>query len=288
MAATVDAILQTRYSDNILLQVQQLTSRIVPTVFQKPDCQGAIEYQDQIATHEASEKTSRNQKIENIDPTYDHRKIIPRFFYVAPLIDTMDKLMMCKDPSSEVVQSNAGALARKQETVLCVAFRANAYSGTAGTTANSLPTGQIIVHSSAGLNMVKIRAAHQILDENEVPVENRHLAMTAEQVGNLLAITEVTSSDYAQVKALVSGQPGTLCGFSIVRSERLEKSSTTRYCMAYHKTGMVLGTWLDLNTRIDRRPDLVGSPWQLNAEQSYGATRLEEKKVVQIECTEIA
>ena len=287
MAATVDAILQTRYSDNILLQVQQLTSRIVPTVFQKPNCQGELDYQDQIATAEASEKTARNQKVVNTDPTFDHRKIVPRYFYMAPLIDNMDKLMMCKDPSSEVVQSNAGGLARAKETVICVAFRANAYSGKAGTYANSLPTGQIIVHSSAGLNMVKIRAAQQILDENEVPTEDRYLAMTAEQKANLLAITEVTSADYAQVRALVSGQPGTICGFTPVYSERLEKSSTTRYCMEYHKTGMVMGTWMDLKAEITIESSLHFSA-QVYAAQSYGATRLEEKKVVQIECTEIA
>lgn len=281
----VDTALVKQYSDNILLLSQQLVTKLAPTVYIKPDCAGEESYQDQLASEDALEKISRNEVVVNTDPNYARRKILPRYFYKAPLVDSMDKLMMMKDPTNEIVQNNAAALARAKDTVINAALGGAAYGAKAGTTSYTLGSGQIIVHSSAGLNMVKIREAQKILSQNEVPDTDRYFAVTAEQIEDLLAVTEVTSADYAQVKALVSGQPGTICGFSFVRCERLTLSSTTRYCYAYHKTGVVLGIWLDLKASIDILPQNHFSA-QVYAGQSYGATRLEEEKVVQVQCTE--
>ena len=281
----VDTALTRQYSDNIQLLTQQLLVTVAPTVYQKPGCKGEMEFQDQLASEVADEKIARNEVVRNSDPNYARRKITPRYFYKAPLIDNMDKLMLVKDPTNEIVQNNAGALARAKDTVVCLAFRATASGGKDGTTSYTLPTGQIIVHSTAGLNMVKIRSAKKILDKNSVPLSDRYFAINAEAVEDLLAITEVTSSDYAQVKALVSGQPGTVCGFNFVQTERCYITGTTRWLAAYHKTGVVLGSWIDLKASIDIMPGLHFSA-QVYAGQSYGATRLEEEKVVCVECTE--
>jgi len=281
----VDSILIRQYSDNITLLVQQKLVKIANTVYQKPDCVGEMSFQEQLESTIAQEKLSRNEVVVNTDPSYERRKIVPRYFYKAPLVDNIDKVMMAKDPTSPIVMNNAGALARAKDEVVCTAFSALAYYGKAGTSSISLASAQIIVHSSAGMNMVKIRAAKKKLDAYEVEEEDRYLALSAEQVEDLLAISEVTSADYAQVKALVNGQVGTLVGFQLKQTERLEKSSTTRYCHAYHKNGMVLGTWLDMKASIDILPGRHFSA-QIYAGQSYGATRLEEKRVIRVECTE--
>lgn len=282
----IDTALKNQYSDNIMLLTQQLMVKVAPTVYQKPGCSGEVSFQDAIASEDADEKTSRNEVVRNSDPDYSRRKIVPRYFYKAPLIDKMDKLQLLKDPTNEVVRTNAGALARAKDTVVCNSFSGTAYGGKDGTTSYTVPSGQIIVHSSVGLNMTKIRSAKKILDENEVDSADRCFAISAEQVEDLLAITEVTSSDYAQVKALVSGQPGTVCGFNFIQTERLPLfSAGVRNCAAYHKTGVVLGSWLDFLASIDIMPGLHFSA-QVYAGQSYGATRLEEEKVVLVQCSE--
>ena len=281
----VDTALKNQYSANIMLLVQQLEAKISPTVYQKPDCSGEVSFQDQIASEDAQEKLARNEVVVNTDPDYARRKIVPRYFYKAPLIDNVDKLMLVKDPTSEVVQTNAGALVRAKETVICTAFFGTAYGGKDGTTGNTLAGDQVIANGGTGLTMDKIRKAKKVLDQNEVADSDRHLAVTAEQIEDLLALTEVTSTDYAQVKALVSGQPGTLVGFNIVRTERLPVSASIRQCAAYHKTAMVLGTWIDMKASIDILPSVHFSA-QVYAGQSYGATRLEEEKLVEIDCSE--
>jgi len=279
----VDTALQRQYSDNILLLTQQLLVKVAPTVYQKPNCSGEMSFQDQLASEDADEKLARNEVVRNTDPSYERRKIVPRYFYKAPLVDNMDKVMLVKDPTNEIVQNNGGALARAKDQTICTAFFATAYSGKDGTTENAIS--HTIATGSVGLTMAKIRSAKKTLDQNEVPATDRYFAITAEEVEDLLVLTEVTSTDYAQVKALVSGQPGTICGFNFIQTERLPISSTTRKCAAYHKTGMVLGIWIDLKASIDIMPGLHFSA-QIYAGQSYGATRLEEDKVVEVDCTE--
>ena len=279
----VDTALQRQYSDNILLLTQQLLVKVAPTVYQKPNCSGEMSFQDQLASEDADEKLARNEVVRNTDPSYERRKIVPRYFYKAPLVDNMDKVMLVKDPTNEIVQNNGGALARAKDQTICTAFFATAYSGKDGTTENAIS--HTIATGSVGLTMAKIRSAKKTLDQNEVPATDRYFAITAEEVEDLLVLTEVTSTDFAQVKALVSGQPGTICGFNFIQTERLPISSTTRKCAAYHKTGMVLGIWIDLKASIDIMPGLHFSA-QIYAGQSYGATRLEEDKVVEVDCTE--
>jgi len=281
----VDTALINQYSDNIILLTQQMTLKVAPTVFQKPNCNGEVSFQDQLASETADEKLARNEIVRNTDPDYNRRKIVPRTFYKAPLVDNMDKVMMAKDPTSEIVRNNAAALARAKDEVVCNAFFGTAYSGKTGITPNTLGGIQVIGVGATGLTMAKVRQAKKVLDKNEVESDNRYFAITAEQVEDLLAITEVTSTEYAQVRALVSGQPGTICGFNFVQSERLPISGTTRQCAAYHKNGMVLGIWEDLVASIDILPSVHFSA-QIYARQSYGATRLEEVRVVEVDCKE--
>lgn len=285
MADAVDAILKAQYSSNIELLSQQLLVKLAPTVHIKSDCQGEASYQEQLASSDAQEKTGRNQDVVNEDPSYNKRKITPRYFYKAPLVDKMDKVFMCKDPTNEIVQNNGGALARAKDTVIANAFFATAYSGKDGTTASSLATANKVAVATSGLTLAKLRTASKILNAFEVPESDRFLACTAAQITDLLADSTVTSADYNTIRALVDGNIKAFMGFEFVRSERMPISSTTRKAAAYHRSGMCLGVWMDMLTSIDILPGKHFSA-QIYAGQSYGATRLEEKKVVEISCVE--
>jgi len=206
-------------------------------------------------------------------------------FYKAPLVDSMDKVMLVKDPTNEIVQNNGGALARAQDTVIGAAFFATAYGGKEGTTTYTLPTAQIIVNASAGLTVTKLRSASQKLNAAEVPLTDRFLAHTSKQLEDLLADNNVTSADFNTIRALVDGKVDSFMGFKFAMTERLPVASSIRQCAAYHRTGMCLGVWIDMKASIDirSRQALLCTDY---AGQSYGATRLEEEKVVEIDCLE--
>jgi hypothetical protein len=54
--------------------------------------------------------------------------------------------------------------------------------------------------------------------------------------------------------------------------------------LAFAKSGMYLGMWKDMTNRVSIRNDLSGEPWDLYTCVSYGATRLQPGRLIQIAC----
>jgi hypothetical protein len=102
---------------------------------------------------------------------------------------------------------------------------------------------------------------------------------------NLYGTTEIKSVDYNSVKALADGQIDTFLGFKFVRTERVQKdaTATTGYATAWSKGCVALGIGQEISTSVDRRPD-KNNAWQVFADMSMGATRLEDEGVVEIAC----
>ena len=115
--------------------------------------------------------------------------------------------------------------------------------------------------------------------------EELFLACTGKQLTDLLNIEEVTSSDYNTVKALVKGEINQFMGFTFIRSERIVTTTDIAYCFAWAKSGITLGLGADIHTRISERAD-KNYLTQVWCGMSIGATRMEEKKVVEIGCDE--
>jgi hypothetical protein len=58
-----------------------------------------------------------------------------------------------------------------------------------------------------------------------------------------------------------------------------------RHCVAWCRSGLQFGSWKGLKTFVDRRPD-KNYIWQVYMKTTIGATRTQEKKLVQINCGE--
>ena len=137
------------------------------------------------------------------------------------------------------------------------------------------------------------------------PDLEKYFAISSAQLRSLLAQTEITSADYANVKALVEGKVDTFMGFKFINLERLGlnsdssvkfdvatglysaagTASTGRKCYAWVKDGMLLSNGEDIMTRVDERADM-SYMMQVYARMSLGATRLEEVKVLEVHCKE--
>jgi hypothetical protein len=72
-------------------------------------------------------------------------------------------------------------------------------------------------------------------------------------------------------------------GFNWVPSERLPISGGIRSCFAWAKSGLVLGSAENIMTRVGEDP---GKSFNVRvyAKMSIGAVRVEEEKVVQVDC----
>ena len=278
-----------QYSTNVSLLLQQRGSRLRDCVTVGSYTGKAAKAVEQIGEVTAQARTSRHADTPLISTPHDARWVHPTDYEWADMIDDQDKLRMLIDPTSPYAMNGAYALGRAMDSLIITAALGAALTGENGSTSTPFDTSnQQIAVGAAGLTVAKLRTAKKKLMANEVDVENDPLycAVTAVQLDNLLGTTEVTSSDYNTVKALVSGSVDTFMGFKFIHTELLGlDGSGDRRCIAWAKSGMHLGIWNDITTKISERADKSYAT-QVYVKGTFGATRVEEGKVVEIICDE--
>lgn len=276
-----------QFGANIDLLSQQKDSRFMGKVRMETQT-GELGFYEQVGPTAAQERTSRHSDTPRIDTPHARRAVSLRTFEWADLIDHADKVRMLIDPTSTYAMSAVMAMNRSRDDIIIEAALGNAKTGKAGTTLVPLPSSQKVVAGGTGLTIAKLRSAAEILNSNDVdPDIPRCLAFSAQQLTNLLATTEVTSSDFNTVKALVEGKVDEFMGFKFIRSERLTTDANgDRQIIAWAMDGLLLAQGSNNVSRITERADKSYSV-QVFRSEDFGATRMEEDKVVEIACVEV-
>lgn len=283
-----------QYTTNVQLLLQQKGSKLRGTVSTGSYSGKAAKAVEQVGAVNAQKRTQRHGDTPLISTPSDARWIYPVDYEWADLIDDQDKLRMLIDPQSSYAQNGAYALGRAMDDEIISAFFGTAKTGENGSTSTSFATATQQISASTGstgatgLNIAKLREAKKILMENEVDIDNEQLfcVITAEQHDDLLNEAQAISLDYNTRPVLVDGRITAFMGFNFVHCERLGvDASSYRRVPVYAKSGVHLGMWNDINTQISERAD-KGYSTQVYCKGTFGATRTEEKKVVEILCQE--
>ena len=276
-----------QFSDTVSILTQQQTSRLEPYV-RVETIRGSEAYFDQISATAASKVTSRHADTVYTSTPHARRRVTPVKYVWADLIDDFDKVRMLIDPTNSYTQNAIMALQRAKDSEIISALGGTAYTGADGTTSVPFPSGQVVATSVGGsntnLNLEKLAAAASLLGAAEAE-EERYLVVTQSQLDALLTLEKVTSSLYNQIQPLVSGTIDTFFGFKFIRTQLLSKSGNTRYCYAFTREGILLAMGKDVTASIDRLPQKNNST-QVMVEGVFGATRMDENRVVQIQCYE--
>lgn len=278
-----------QYTTNVALLLQQRGSKLRGAVTTGSYTGKAAKAIEQIGAVTAQPRVTRHGDTPLISTPHDARWVFPTDYEWADLIDDQDKLRMLIDPTSPYALNGAYALGRAMDSIIINAALGTAKTGENGTNNTPFDTSnQQVGASTTGLTIAKLREAKKILMENEVDVEMDPLfiAVTAQQLDDLLGTTEVTSADYNTVKALVQGTVDSFMGFKFIHTELLGvDTSSNRRVIAWAQSGLHLGLWDDVNSRIDQRADKSYAT-QVYVKGTFGATRTEEGKVVEILCAE--
>jgi hypothetical protein len=275
-----------QFSGNVEYIVQQKGARLRRTV-REESVTGEEAYFDQVGPAPDPVKiVGRHQDTPLHDMPQARRKLVTYPYVYATLLDKQDKIRTLIDPQSVYAQNAAWTMGRAIDDAIIAAANGTAYTGKAGATGVALPTAQKVVWASGGMTLAKLLAAKEILDAAECdPDEPRYCVLTASQVTDLLNTAEVKDYDYNTVKALAAGQLNTFCGFEFIRTERLTvDASSHTLVLCWVKSGLLLGLGEDVKADIGPRRDKNNSIQVLYG-MDIGATRMEEKKVVQIACT---
>lgn len=248
------------------------------------------QFYDQVDAVEMVDILDRHGDTQIVSVPHKRRMVVPSPSEVADYIDRDDVRRVLNDPQNAYVRSFASAANRKKDDKVIAAFFATASTGVDGSgSATFDTTNYSIASGSAGMTVAKLRQAREILEAAENPEDdgdNRwYIAMSARQRRDLLATTEVTSADFASVKALVQGQINQFMGFTFLKSERLTKVSNDRYVPAWRKASMKLCVSETGRAFVDILPGKRHTT-QVRYELDCGATRMDEKGVVRILCDE--
>lgn len=285
-----------QYSSNVLYLASQKISKLRGTVLNE-SVAGEEKFWDQYGDVEMLERTTRfGDSPINITPRESRRLTLSAYETGEP-IDSFDKIRMLNDPSNPIVMRHAQAAARQYDRTILNAMVGTNYTGRKAPTAVawSAQTGQHVAYNSTnfgsgttGLNTGKLIEAKNIMGEADVDTDNLHIAVTQEQISDMLTATEVRSSDYNSVKALVNGELNSFMGFTFHRvSPSLVPTDASGYrqCMVWSPDAVVLGIGQDVRSYIDQRADKSFN-WYVYMEMFLGATRVDEEKLVEIKCQE--
>jgi hypothetical protein len=287
MSTQITTAFVQQFSSNVQLLSQQRGSLLRNAVSEE-SVTGEKAFFDQVGSVAAVKRSSRHGDTPLLETPHSRRMVTMDTYEWADLIDDADKVRMLIDPTSTYAQAAAAAMGRSMDDEIIAAALGTSKTGKSGSTSTSFDSNNQIANGSADMTLAKLIEAKKILDSNDVdPSIRRYIAVSPAQIEALLNNTTVTSSDYNTVKALVQGDIDTFLGFKFIVSNRLAKTGDIRSCFAWAEDGIKLAVGKDVMARIDERSDKSYST-QVYYCATFGATRMEEAKVVQIDCDEAA
>jgi hypothetical protein len=264
---------------------------------------------DQINPITANKVVARFASMPRVDALLARRWAFPVDYDLPQLIDSFDKLRLITDPTGFYVENAMYALGRAMDFEIINNFFGNSLTGVDGGTSTAFgttvysgtgsPAGASIVgvdtggSSGSSLNVAKLRAAKLILMQNEVDIGHDpiYCAITAKQHDALLQEVQVIDSDYnGGMPVMQEGRISRFLGIDFIHTELLQtgtddqSNAGSTAVPIWAKSGMYLGLWNDIQTRVAQRDDLQGVPWQAYCKGTFGATRLDENRVVKVWC----
>lgn len=268
---------------------------------------GKTAWFDQIGKTTMQKRTTRHAPTVLSDIRQDRRKLVTDPYDGGSMIDEPDQVRLLADLKGPFAENFRMAMNRTMTSVILTAAIGTAYAKKNGATSESavtLPTGASATSQTIAVNYVKGQArgagtgsntnmildklteAKYLLDIEDTPMgDPRFIALTASQTKAMLDnITEIKSSDYANVKALVDGEVDYFMGFRFIRSNEVYvNASDVASVVAWSKNALLLGKAAAPTVRVDERPDLSYGI-QVFATMDIGATRMQEEGVIEIKC----
>ena len=298
MSVEIPTAMVDTYNTGIEMLAQQMESRLVGRVRRESETGERMAF-DQVGVVAARKRTTRHGDTQYINSPHRRRWVTMEDFELADLLDLQDLLRILNNPGDAYSTAFIAALNRQRDAEIIDAARRTAFIGKKGTDTVDLPAGQVIPHGGTGFTLPKVATAMETLKTaNAVDgAAELTIAWTAKQEAEFINTTEVKSVDFNTQRVLVSGgMDGEFYGFTYERLEDwtdelgalhriLPKVGTVRSCMAWVRDGIVLNDPAPPMVRISQLPE-KGYAYQYYGYSTFGASRMQESKIVEIEVQE--
>lgn len=296
MSENLIKLYTTQFSTNLELKLQQMGSKLRGKVSEGFHVGKQASPVNQVGAIQLKAPAGRFSPKNRTDADFTRRWVFPQDGEIDQLIDSFDELKTIVDPKSMYVQNAANAVGRGWDDAIISAAFGISYIGqdAAGLSQETFDTTNFRVAANfgsaanSGLSVAKLIEAKRIFRHYHVDIDTDPLTLVigSKQESDLLNQVQVVSTEFNDKPVLVDGKVTRFLGFDIVVSERLSYASNIRNVIAFAKSGMYLGIWKDTVNRASIRNDLSGEPYDLYTAASFGATRTQPGKVLQIQCAD--
>ena len=219
-----------------------------------------------------------------LNVTYSQVTATMSDYNAAEYSDIFHQAKVNFDERQELVQVVSKAIGRRMDQLILDGLDA---ASSPSTVAKTVVTSGSATASN--LNVGKLIAAKKALDANNVPFDDRHIIVHANNLSGLLGDERAISGDFATVKALVAGEINTFLGFRFyVIGDRdeggLPLSTNDRTCFAFHRSSIGMAVNMNQKTEINYVPEKTS--FLVNSMFSAGAVAIDDEGIVKVTCDE--
>ena len=188
--------------------------------------------------------------------------------------DIFDAAEVNFDEKQELANTIAGALGRRSDQLVIDAMDA------------STPLTTAVAAGGTNLTMAKVIEAQVELRDQGVPNTELFAVIEAGGLGGLLNDEKATSGDYQAIKALVSGEINTLCGFNFIIIETRTEGGLTEAANVvdswfFQRPAVGLAIGIDMKTEVNWIPERTA--WLTNGMLKAGSVVRDEGGLVKVQ-----
>ena len=252
-----------------------------------------FEYFDQIGSVELLARQGRHSDVQYTPTDFSRRAISTVDFEGMDYIDEQDLQRQMVNPQSQMLQNFVSAANRLKDKTIINGLAGSAKSVDKNGTQTDVAfdtTNQLIVNGSKDLTTKNLKDALEILESNDVDLSSEpvYCILSTRSYRYLLGQSEFINRDY-KLSTNADMKYNAMQEFYGVKFLRFNESylpagaaANTKRALLYVKRAGLFGKHKDITTIAEK--NVPKQNIQISAKASYGATRMEEKLIVGIDC----
>ena len=205
--------------------------------------------------------------------------VVDQHWEYSRLIEDITSVQALASMRKFYTQDAGYALATKVDSDLVATAIANF-----STIGHSTEDGLVVpaVAGSAGdFSDAAFRDAIQILDDADVPMDNRKLVVPPAARNHIMGIDRYVSSDFVNGKGVVNGKIGELYGINVYVSTNLpDNGSGEKPCLLFHTDALVIAEQMAVRTQTQYKQEYLAD--LMTADTLYGEDSYREDSGVVI------
>jgi len=215
----------------------------------------------------ANQKVTETQVTLVADTSGNKAIVVDQHWEYSRLIEDITSVQALASMRKFYTQDAGYALASKVDADLVATAIAN--FDTVGMSSDTGLVDPAVAGSAGDFSDAAFRDAIQILDDADVPMDNRKLVIPPAARNHIMGIDRYVSSDFVNGKGVVNGKIGELYGINVYVSTNLPANADgEKPCLLFHTDALVIAEQMAVRTQTQYKQEYLAD--LMTADTLYG------------------